>query len=171
MPLCGNPGGYFPPRRYQRGHFLFDTLLDTFLVKEKYPRGWAAQAHREIFVLCKLPFGAGGNIHSASNQNFRKVLAFVGSCRPHWQFLSCEKKGTKDSQGTGWFLDLQQKGAMPPLDTPNDARSFCGKRGGASRSDCGGDFPPRRYQRGYFLFDTLLDTFLVKEKYPQEWAA
>ena len=110
-------------------------------------------------------------LQSVSNQSFRKVLAFVGSCRPHWQFLSCEKKGTKDSQGTSWFLDLQQKGALPPLDTPNDARSFCGKRGGASRSDCGGDFPPRRYQRGSILFDTLLDTFLVKEKYPQGWAA
>jgi hypothetical protein len=34
-----------PLRRYQRGHFLFDTLLDTFLVKEKYPQEWAAQAH------------------------------------------------------------------------------------------------------------------------------
>ena len=142
-------------------------------------------------------------IHSASKQSFRKVLAFVGSCRPHWQFLSCEKKGTKDSQGTSWFLDLQQKGALPPLDTPsgessfarfsgamtakvisaetktlpcplrspNDARSFCGKRGGASRSDCGGDFPLRRYQRGYFLFDTLLAPFLVTEKEPQGWAA
>ena len=47
-------------------------------------------------------------LQSVSNQSFRKVLAFVGSCRPHWQFLSCEKKGTKDSQGTSWFLDLQQ---------------------------------------------------------------
>ena len=95
----------------------------------KLAREWAAQAHREIFVLCKLPFGAGGNIHSASNQNFRKVLAFVGSCRPHWQFLSCEKKGTKDSQGTCWFLDLQQKGAMPPLDTPAENRALRDSQG------------------------------------------
>ena len=43
------------------------------------------------------------------HQDFR----FVGSCRPHWQFLSYEKKGTKDSQGTFWFLDLQQKGESP----------------------------------------------------------
>ena len=64
------------------------------------------------------------SLHSASKQSFRKVLAFVGSCRPHWQFLSCEKKGTKDSQGTSWFLDLQQKGAMPPLDTPRGTRNF-----------------------------------------------
>lgn len=52
-------------------------------------------------------------LQSVSNQSFRKVLAFVGSCRPHWQFLSYEKKGTKDSQGTFWFLDLQQKGESP----------------------------------------------------------
>ena len=31
-----------PLRRYQRGHFLFDTLLVPFLVKEKEPQGWAA---------------------------------------------------------------------------------------------------------------------------------
>ena len=31
-----------PLRRYQRGHFLFDTLLVPFLVKEKEPREWAA---------------------------------------------------------------------------------------------------------------------------------
>jgi len=63
-------------------------------------------------------------IHSASKQSFRKVLAFVGSCRPHWQFLSYEKKVSKDSQGTSWFLDLQQKGALPPLDTPSGESSF-----------------------------------------------
>ena len=31
-----------PLRRYQRGHFLFDTLLVPFLVKEKESREWAA---------------------------------------------------------------------------------------------------------------------------------
>ena len=145
-------------------------------------------------------------IHSASKQSFRKVLAFVGSCRPHWQFLSCEKKGTKDSQGTSWFLDLQQKGALPPLDTPSGESSFARFSGAMTTKvisaetktlpcplstppvgletlvvnegerdrfavTAGETSPLRRYQRGHFLFDTLLDTFLVKEKYPQEWAA
>ena len=81
----------------------------------------------KLSFLQKCPFGAETktlSLHSASKQSFRKVLAFVGSCRPHWQFLSCEKKGTKDSQGTSWFLDLQQKGALPPLDTPSGESSF-----------------------------------------------
>ena len=75
-------------------------------------------------------------IHSASNRSFRKSLVFVGSCRPRWQFLSCVKKGTKDTPKTSWFLDFQQKGALPPLDSPRDTPNFCDKRGEVSRSDC-----------------------------------
>ena len=70
-------------------------------------------------------------IHSASNRSFRKSLVFVGSCRPRWQFLSCVKKGTKDTPKTSWFLDFQQKGALPPLDSPSEAPNFRDKRGEA----------------------------------------
>ena len=43
--------------------------------------------------------------------------------------LSYEKKVSKDSQGTCWFLDLQQKGAMPPLDTPAENRALRDSQG------------------------------------------
>ena len=59
------------------------------------------------------------------------MTVFVGSCRPHWQFLSCEKKGTKDSQGTFWFLDLQQKGEFP-FDPPGQVTV---KAGGANQNN------------------------------------
>ena len=43
--FAATPGDTSPPRRYQRGYFLFDTLLVPFLVKEKEPRAWGAQPH------------------------------------------------------------------------------------------------------------------------------
>ncbi|WP_076917864.1 hypothetical protein [Negativibacillus massiliensis] len=39
---CGYCGGYFPPRRYPRGHFLLDTSLHPFFVKRKDVPVWAA---------------------------------------------------------------------------------------------------------------------------------
>ena len=58
------------------------------------------------------------SLHSASNQSFRKVLAFVGSCRPHWYFLFSKEKEAK----------AYLRGF--PLDIPNqlykdDAPLFC----------------------------------------------
>ena len=105
---------------------------------------------------------------------------------------------TKDSQGTCWFLDLKQvpsgessfarfSGAMTtkvisaetktlpcPLSTPPvGLETLVVNEGERDRFavTAGETSPLRRYQRGHFLFDTLLDTFLVKEKYPQGWAA
>ena len=56
-------------------------------------------------------------IHSASNRSFRKSLVFVGSCRPRWQFLSCVKKGTKDTPKTRRFWISSRRGRCP-LSTP-----------------------------------------------------
>ena len=79
-------------------------------------------------------------IHSASNRSFRKSLVFVGSCRPRWQFLSCVKKGTKDTPPTSWFLDFQQKGEHP-LRFPTNT-SLSAKRGSVTACGyCGGNFP------------------------------
>ena len=43
--------------------------------------------------------------------------------------LSYEKKVSKDSQGTCWFLDLQQKGAMPPSIPPEKHKTFVVNKG------------------------------------------
>ena len=110
-------------------------------------------------------------LQSVSNQSFRKVLALWAHAAHTGSSFLVKRKEPKIHKEPLGSLTSNRRGRCPLSTPPNDARSFCGKRGGASRSDCGGDFPPRRYQRGYFLFDTLLDTFLVKEKYPQEWAA
>ena len=57
--------------------------------------------------------------------------AFCGAARSTPRLLSCVKKVGKDTPKTSWFLDFQQKGALPPLDTPSGTRNSRGKRGGA----------------------------------------
>ena len=43
--------------------------------------------------------------------------------------LSYEKKVSKDSQGTCWFLGLQQKGALPPSIPPEKHKTFVVNKG------------------------------------------
>ena len=65
----------FSLRRYLRGSPL-DTLLDTFLVKEKYPREWAAQAHitnwQVLAVLSNKSWGDLNDFRVLSLSFFRK---------------------------------------------------------------------------------------------------
>lgn len=58
-------------------------------------------------------------------------LLLCGATRSTPRLLSYVKKVGKDTPKTSWFLDFQQKGALPPLDTPSGTRNSRGKRGGA----------------------------------------
>ena len=78
--------------------------------------GQCCSLSRNVYALCLKP-------------KFQQAVYFVELRAPHRAYFLCRRKvklrlTTKDSQGTCWFLDLQQKGALPPLDTPGEARNL-----------------------------------------------
>ena len=75
----------FSPRRYQRGYFLFDTLLDTFLVKEKYPQGGCVSPQRNFWFLQAIVWSRSQNIIFTLwfKLKFQQDFSFVELRAPH----------------------------------------------------------------------------------------
>ena len=63
-------------------------------------------------------------IYTLSQTKVLANLLLCGAARSTPRLLSYVKKVGKDTPKTSWFLDFQQKGALPPLDTPSGESSF-----------------------------------------------
>ncbi len=109
-------------------------------------------------------------MHSASNQSFSKpstLWSYALHTAPTFLCKESRQRYTKNLLVFGFPAE----GGVPPSIPPVKHETFVINKGERHGVTAGETSPLRRYQRGHFLFDTLLVPFLVKEKEPQGWAA